>query len=63
MTNAEALIQGLQEINEEHIAECVADYINCPSSPDCAYDGGKDHTPCTACKIKWLAAEWEDYDF
>lgn len=59
MTNAEALIQGLQEINDDEIAEQVADYINCPSSDDCTYNGGKDHTPCTACKVKWLRDAWE----
>lgn len=59
MTNAEVLIQGLNEIYDDDIAESVADYISCPSSPDCTYDGGKDHTPCTVCKIKWLRDEWE----
>lgn len=60
MTTAEALANGLQEINEDYIAESVADYINCPSSSECAYDGSKDHTPCTACKVKWLRSEWEN---
>lgn len=59
MTNAEAIIEGLQMINEDHIAECVSDYINCPSSPDCAYDGRKDLIPCLSCKIKWLREEWK----
>lgn len=62
MTNAESLIQGLQEIDEYEIAEQVADYINCPSSDDCTYDGGKDHSPCISCKVKWLRDEWEYED-
>lgn len=59
MTNAEVIIQGLQEIKDNDVAECVADYISCPSSLDCKYDG-KDSTPCSECKIKWLRNEWED---
>lgn len=59
MTNAKALIQGLKEVDDDYIAESVADYIICPSSDDCTYDGGKDHSPCIACKVKWLRGEWE----
>ncbi|MFV0518231.1 MAG: hypothetical protein ACK5MV_12620 [Aminipila sp.] len=59
MTNAEVLIHDLQKINENEVAECVADYIACPSSDDCKYDGA-DSTPCTNCKVKWLKAEWKD---
>lgn len=59
MTNAEALIQGLKEVDDDDIAESVADYISCPSSSGCTYDGGKDHSPCIACKVKWLRGEWE----
>lgn len=59
MTNAEALIQGLQKIDEGDIAEQVSDYISCPSSSECGYNGSKDNSHCTPCKIKWLRAEWE----
>lgn len=59
MTNAESLMQGLMEIEDDEVAEMVADAINCPSSSGCTYDGGKDHTPCVVCKVKWLRDEWE----
>lgn len=57
MTNAEVLVHDLQEINKEEVAQCVADYIACPSSDDCKFDGS-DSTPCTDCKIKWLQSEF-----
>lgn len=56
MTNSDALIISLAEIHEDHIAEGVAHYINCPSSEDCTYDG-RDSTPCVECKVKWLRSE------
>lgn len=56
MTNAEAVIQCLQDIETYEAAVCVVDYINCPNSEDCKYDG-KDSTPCDDCKIKWLQSE------
>lgn len=59
MTNAEVLIHDLQMIDNDEAVESVADYINCPSSDDCKFDG-KDHTPCVACKVRWLKAKWED---
>lgn len=58
MTNAEAIIQSLQEIDDEEVAMSVADYINCPSSNDCTYDG-KDSSPCCDCKIKWLRSKFK----
>ena len=60
MTNAEALVEALKEVNDDDVAESLISYIDCPSSPGCTYDGGKDHSPCTDCKIKWLRSEWED---
>lgn len=60
MTNAESVIQGLMEINDDEVAEMVADAISCPSSQECDYDGGRDHTVCIACKIKWLRSEYEE---
>lgn len=38
--------------------ECVVDYIGCPSSADCKYDGS-DNTCCAECKIKYLEKEIE----
>jgi len=58
VTNAEALIQGLQEVEDDEVVVFVADYINCPSSDDCKYDG-KDNSPCCDCKVKWLRGNFE----
>lgn len=60
MTNAEAIVQGLEAINDDDAAMSVADYIGCPSVYPCAYDGGNNHEPCIECKIKWLRDKWED---
>lgn len=60
MTNAESVIQGLEEIDDDEVAEMVTEAINCPSSLECAYDGGHDQTVCIACKVKWLRSEYED---
>lgn len=57
MTNAEALSDGLQKIYDYEVAVCVVDYINCPSSDDCTYDG-RDNSPCDECKLKWLESEF-----
>lgn len=59
MTNAEALITDLELIDDDANAEYVADYIACPSSEDCTYDG-KDNSMCTRCKVKWLRSDFED---
>lgn len=62
MKNAEVIANDLiTAIKEEDdgILECVSDYIACPSERDCAYDGGKDHTPCIQCKVNWLKKEFE----
>ena len=59
MTNAEAIIQALKNIEDDEIAESVAEYINCPSCDDCTYQGG-DNSMCTECKITWLRGKWED---
>lgn len=58
MINAEVLSHDLQNIDVEEIAQSVVDYIACPSSDDCTFDGN-DTTPCTACKITWLRSEFE----
>lgn len=59
MTNAEAIIQGLNYLDE---CNAVVDYIACPyvSNPDCKYDGGKDSSCCDECKLDWLVKEWVD---
>lgn len=59
MTNAEAIIKDLQNIDDYEIAIFVAEYIACPSSDDCTYDG-RDSSPCVDCKIRWLRS---DFDF
>lgn len=61
MKRYEALAVDLQafECMDDFEREFVADYISCPSSDDCSYDGGTDKSCCTECKIKWLLEEWE----
>ena len=61
MTNAEVLVHDLKkfEFLEDFQKEALADYIACPNSPDCKYDGGHDHGCCSECKVKWLESEWE----
>ncbi len=59
MTNAEVIAHDLRLIGKEENAMCVADYINCPSSPNCTYKGD-DNSMCTECKIAWLQREFED---
>lgn len=59
MTNAEVLAHDLSHAEEDEEFECLVDFIECPSSDDCEYDGS-DRTPCRDCKIKWLRSEWED---
>lgn len=58
-TNADMLIDALQNVDDDEIAELVASYINCPSSDDCGYQGGSDHSPCIVCKAKWLRSTRE----
>ncbi len=60
MKNYEMLASDLAHFNnlEYEQKECVADYISCPSSNDCKYDG-RDGTCCTECKIRWLESECE----
>ena len=62
MKNAEViandLLRAIKEDDDE-IMKFVCDYIACPSEKDCAYDGGRDHTPCFACKVNWLKKEFE----
>lgn len=58
-TNADMLIDALQNVDDDEIAESVASYINCPSSDDCGYQGGSDHSPCIVCKAKWLRSTQE----
>lgn len=59
MTNAEAIIKGLENIYE---CDDVANYIDCPyvHNLDCQYDGGNDHGCCMDCKMEWLEKEWEN---
>lgn len=61
LTNAEALCADLKNFAslDEEQQEAIADYIACPSSPDCEYDGGHDHSCCAPCKVKWLLSSWE----
>ena len=58
-SNADMLIDALQNVDDDEIAELVASYINCPSSDDCGYQGGSDHSPCIVCKAKWLRSTRE----
>lgn len=58
-TNADMLIDALQNVDDDEIAELVSSYINCPSSDDCGYQGGSDHSPCIVCKAKWLRSTRE----
>ena len=61
-TNAQVLAQGLGEFDglDYEVQETIADYIECPSSNDCEWDGKAEHSYiCTECKIRWLNQEWE----
>lgn len=58
-TNADMLIDALQNVDDDEVAESVTPYINCPSSDDCGYQGGSDHSPCITCKMKWLRSTQE----
>ena len=61
MKNFEVLKHDLEhfEYLEDFQQESLADYIACPSSDDCKYDGW-DNSVCTECKVKWLNSEWLD---
>jgi hypothetical protein len=61
MKNFEVLKHDLEhfEYLEDFQQESLADYIACPSSDDCKYDGW-DNSVCTECKVKWLNDEWID---
>ena len=61
-TNAEVLADGLNDfaLKEDFTQEEIVDYISCPSTSPCDYDGGSNHDCCTRCKVKWLLSKWED---
>lgn len=62
MTNARALADALNnfDILDEDEKLTVANYIECPSARDCAWDGNpKDMTVCEECKVRWLEQKWE----
>ena len=61
MNNAEAIIQGLENIEDDEVAISVVHYINCPytHNPDCKYDGGKTDECCDKCKLDWLKKDFE----
>ena len=61
-TNAEVLADGLNDfaLKEDFTQEEIVDYISCPSTSPCDYDGGSNHDCCTQCKVKWLLSKWED---
>lgn len=61
MKNAEVIASDLLTAikGDNELLECVCDYIAYPSEKDCKYDGGKNHTPCTECKMKWFKKEFE----
>lgn len=58
-TNADMLIDALQNVDDDEVAESVASYIDCPNSDDCGYQGGGDQSPCIACKVRWLRSTQE----
>ncbi len=61
LKNWEVLKHDLEyfEHLEDFQQEAVADYIACPSSSSCDYDG-YNNSVCTRCKVSWLKSEWED---
>lgn len=61
ITNAEALIKVLQDVDDEEILIFVTSYINCPytCNPNCNYDGGKNDECCDECKMDWLKKDFE----
>lgn len=60
LKNWEVLKHDLErfEFLEDFQQEDLADYIACPSSDDCGYDG-IDNSCCAACKVRWLNSKWE----
>lgn len=62
MTNAQVLAQGLSDFDslEYEAQETIADYIECPNSNDCAWDGKTENLYiCTECKVRWLSQKWK----
>ena len=60
LKNWEVLREDLKNFDhlEDFQQEQLADYIACPSSDDCQYDG-VDNSCCTGCKVRWLNSKWE----
>lgn len=61
-TNAQVIGEGLLNFDEYEyeVREVLADYVECPSDPDCSWDGKTEHLSiCTECKLRWLEKEWE----
>lgn len=58
MKNYEMLAKELTSFPEleEYQKIWLIDYINCPSSKYCKFDGEDDRF-CVRCKIKWLESE------
>jgi hypothetical protein len=60
-TNAMVLSDALKAFPDldTEAQEHIADYIACPSTDYCNYDGSN-HEVCSTCKAKWLLEDWED---
>lgn len=64
LTVIQALCHDMEhfEYLEDFQQEAVAEYFECPNSPDCKLDDlndGTDKSICTACKVRWLLSKWE----
>ena len=60
-TNADVIGEGLVNFAsyEYEVQVTLADYIECPSDPECEWDGKTEHLDvCTECKHRWLQKEW-----
>ena len=58
MTNLEVIVEDLLNLEKSEF-HTVCDYISCPSSTECNYDG-ENNECCEECKFKWLYKEFDE---
>lgn len=60
-TNAQVIAHDLKFFHtlEDYQKDVVADFISCPGSGKCEWDGNPKNTSvCIECKVRWLEQEW-----
>lgn len=61
-TNAQVIGEALLDFAdmEYEVQITLAEYIECPNDPECAWDGKTEHLDvCAECKHRWLGKEWD----